>query len=457
MERGGKQPPRKKQRIMEVPPLAFSRLASHAVDFGEGEVLSPGAHFSCRVAVAALPGEGATAYEVYAASRHRIFCLVPPRQPGAAAFAGERGKEGAYIPTPGAGLAAQALPQIPHRAEVQDLRLWEGGDGAAVLASVDCYGRAVLAHLRRGAWGDGGGGGGGQGVTGEGAGGGQGGYELAELHQVQPTDLLREAGWAGVAVAPGAPAQAAVARHFAKDVTLFDGPLPTRTIHTLYSPNDLHLLSSALAPAPGGGPLVAVVEGPQVSLWDARGGGRGTRVARLGPGPHSGPLYALAVSDNCGQPLLGTAGHDRGVLVYDPRKWSLLHRWGAALKYEATQLHFASAAPAHAVVAGLDYEVLCGQWAGNKGRRLGNNTQGAGAGQAPVGRAVGPQPRADGEEEAEGGGCGRGLSFRGDARWLGLAKAQGQDVLAGLTNSGQLYMAELAIGTAATAQQEQQE
>lgn len=42
----------------------------------------------------------------------------------------------------------------------------------------------------------------------------------------------------------------------------------------------------------------------------------------------------------------------------------------------------------------------------------------------------------------EGGGMGRGISFRGDSRWLGLAKAAGQDVLAGVTQSCQLYVAE---------------
>lgn len=42
----------------------------------------------------------------------------------------------------------------------------------------------------------------------------------------------------------------------------------------------------------------------------------------------------------------------------------------------------------------------------------------------------------------EGGGIGRGVSFRGDSRWMGLAKVAGQDVLAGVTQSCQLYVAE---------------
>ena len=42
--------------------------------------------------------------------------------------------------------------------------------------------------------------------------------------------------------------------------------------------------------------------------------------------------------------------------------------------------------------------------------------------------------------------AGRGITFRGDSRWMGLAKASGQDVLAGMTQACQLYFAELAVG-----------
>ena len=49
-------------------------------------------------------------------------------------------------------------------------------------------------------------------------------------------------------------------------------------------------------------------------------------------------------------------------------------------------------------------------------------------------------------EEAAPGGLGRGVSFRGDSRWVGIAKAAGQDALVGLTKTCQLYVAELAAG-----------
>lgn len=106
-------------------------------------------------------------------------------------------------------------------------------------------------------------------------------------------------------MAPGAPSQAAVARHFAKDVTLFDGPMAVRSIHTLYRPTAVQLLSPQLAVGPQDGPLVAVTEGPQLSIWDVRGHGRGARVAKLSSGPHHGHLYCVAASDDGGLPLIG--------------------------------------------------------------------------------------------------------------------------------------------------------
>jgi hypothetical protein len=130
----------------------------------------------------------------------------------------------------------------------------------------------------------------------------------------------------------------------------------------------------------------------------------------------------------------------------------------------------------------MDYEVLCGEWGGNKASRLGggnraaNNTH-TGLKTAPEAAAgcaaacrrlffVRPReslislpaccwdgvvhlPKAAVLDQCcrdEDGGCGlgRGVSFRGDSRWLGLAKAAGQDMLAGLTQSGQMYVAEFS-------------
>ncbi|GAB4818180.1 hypothetical protein N2152v2_005226 [Parachlorella kessleri] len=308
----------------------------------------------------------------------------------------------------------EPLPELGHRAEVQDLQLFEqsgssqGAGGVAVLASSDCYGRVVLAHCQRHGAGE--------------------PFQVMEVSTLQPHDLLREAGWAGVAVAPGQPTQAALARHFPKDITLFDGTVAVRSIHTVYCPTAVQLLSTQLTADPAGGPLIAVTEGPQLSLWDVRGAGRGARVAKLSPGPQHGHFYCLAASDDGSQPLIGAAGVDRSVLVWDPRTWKLLDRWNNCSKYEVTGLHFSSTNPNHAIVGGMDYEVLCGEWGGNKASRLGG------------GNRTGVDM---GENSAVQGPSARGLSFRGDSKWMGLAKAARQDLLAGITATSHLYITEL--------------
>ncbi|PRW57554.1 hypothetical protein C2E21_3392 [Chlorella sorokiniana] len=427
--------PAKKRRMEAPPPPAHCsvlRLARHAVTLPDDALLSPGAAHSTRVAVAALPSADATEYQAFLASGRRVYSVAVPRS---GAFVGGRGKEGVFIAEQGAPATAAELPALQLRAEVQHLALAEGGGGSAVLAAVDCYGRAVLAQARRG----------------EGA----AGLQVVAAHQLQPPDVLREPGWAGVAVAPGAPSQAAVARHFAKDVTLFDGPMAVRSIHTLYRPTAVQLLSPQLSVGPQGGPLVAVTEGPQLSIWDVRGHGRGARVAKLSPGPHHGHLYCIAASDGGGLPLIGAAGAERSVLVWEPRKWALLDRWSNCLKYEATGLHFSSGSPRLCFVGGMDYEVLCGEWGGNKASRLGGGNRAANA--THTGLKTGPAAAAEGAPAAAAGDggdgsssgaaaggstLGRGVSFRGDSRWMGLAKAAGQDIVAGMTQSCQMYVAE---------------
>ena len=122
------------------------------------------------------------------------------------------------------------------------------------------------------------------------------------------------------------------------------------------------------------------------------------------------------------------------MLVWDPRRWTAIGRWSNCLKYEATGLHFLSSDPARCVVAGLDYEALAGEWSGNRAARLGG------------GHRTSSSVRPDEGEGGGGGGgeAGRGVSFRGDARWLGLAKAAGQDVVAAMTASSNLYVAEFS-------------
>jgi hypothetical protein len=225
------QPPAPKKRRMEIATpahAAVTRLGRHEVSLQR--VLSPGAFHSTRVAVAvstqglaggqptaaaahaaasaalqpaanprclcaistpelqALLTSDAAQYEAFVASGRRVYSVSVPRAPGAA-FQGEQGKGGVYIAEAGEGIQAEALEAIQHRAEVQHLALYEqgggdsGGDATAVLASVDCYGRAVLAQARRLE--------------------GQPGLHITGAHQLQPPDVLRCVGGRGDSMGQG--------------------------------------------------------------------------------------------------------------------------------------------------------------------------------------------------------------------------------------------------------------
>ena len=220
--------------------------------------------------------------------------------------------------------------------------------------------------------------------------------------------------------------------------------MAVRTINTLYRPNAVALLSSTLTQTAGATPLVAVAEGPQISLWDVRAAGRGGRVAKLSPGgPHAGHLFCMAASEDGAPPCFGAAGADRTVMVWDPRKWNVLDRWANCLKYEATSLHFSSLDPGQCLACGMDYEVICGRWGGDRRNRLGGghrtgattknaiisgedalgagtkgNTTVAGTGEGNV-KEGGLQPTAWGYRfEATPGGWGW-RRWRGGMCWLG--------------------------------------
>lgn len=64
-------------------------------------------------------------------------------------------------------------------------------------------------------------------------------------------------------------------------------------------------------------PLLAVTEGPQVSIWDIRQGERGGCVHRLFGTSSGEPLYAISSSSDG---LVATGGAERSIVVYDAYK-----------------------------------------------------------------------------------------------------------------------------------------
>lgn len=376
---------------------------------------------------------------------------------------GERGKGGVYLPRPADDVSFNEIPELALRTEIQSITVSSlAADSTSVLAASDSYGRAALArmHFPSSSTND-------SPTNGTLHGEDSNKFHIMGVEQLNPTSLSVEAGWTGIALAPDQPSQVAIARHFPKDITLFDGPIPVRTIHTTYRPNAVQLLSSNVATDSEGGPLVAVAEGPVVSIWDIRAAGRGARIARLSSSPHTGPLYCLASSSNGGVPLLGAAGSERSVLIWDPRMWRTIDRWNNCLKYEATSLHFLSSNPSYCVACGLDYEVVCGKWGGDRKNRIGgghrssNKTLNPKTNSGDGGTTTTPTPPTGGLKtippvaetdnhttrlSSTSTNKSSAISFRGDSRWVGFAKAHRTDIMAGLTESKQLYIAEL--GTA---------
>ena len=384
--------------------------------------LSPGSAFGNRVAIAGHGGEdGLTAYF---ASGKQVYRMGNASD-GKSLFLNrsqsmKRGKGGVYLPNRDfvdSKIACDAIPVMQMRAEVQSLQISRHAESdESSIVVTDTYGRVIHAKIP-----------GGESV------------EITSISTMQPDDgaLLCEGGWTGGAVSPYSRNMVAVARHFPKDVTVFDNNVPVRTFNTLYCPNDITLLSSGgSSPKDGDAtPLVAVAEGNVVTAWDLRIGGRASRVNRLSTGPYSGHLYSIAATGG-GCPLLGSAGEDRDVCVWDLRTWKTIDRWRNCLKYEVTSLHFLESNPSYCVVSGMDYEVACGSWLNNMSKAFQSSVLKQGTG----GRAAGPISEVGSIAETMRQSR-VSASFRGTSRWIGIAKAPGdKDVFAGITSDKNAYI-----------------
>jgi WD40 repeat protein len=383
---------------------------------------SPGSAYGNRVAIAGHGGEdGLMAYFASGKQVYRMGNVSDGKSVFHNRFQSmKRGKGGVYLPNRDfvdAKVPCDPIPVMQMRAEVQSLQISKHSESQeSSIVVTDSYGRVIHAKIP-----------GGQSV------------DITSICTMQPDDgtLLCEGGWTGGVVSPYSRNMVAVARHFPKDVTVFDENVPVRTFNTLYCPNDIALLSSGgSSPKDGDGtPLVAVAEGNVVTAWDLRIGGRASRVNRLSTGPYSGHLYTIAATGG-GCPLLGAAGEDRDVCVWDLRTWKTIDRWRNCLKYEVTSLHFLESNPSYCVVSGMDYEVACGTWLNNTSKAF----QSSILKQATGGRAAGPISEAGSIAETMRQSR-VSASFRGTSRWIGIAKAPGdKDVFAGITSDKNSYI-----------------
>lgn len=418
-----------KQVAPEINSLTQHKIRFQDSDGGilENTCMSPGSFFGNRIGIqdiSSQAGEGGADSHlgIYLASGRNVYKVHDGcRRGGRLGSSLKKGKGGMYLPDriDEMEMELRPVPMLQMRAEVQSIQITQAdasGDSGIILT--DTYGRAVCGSLSS---------------------------EddcVKSVYTVQPDDgaFVCEGGWTGGVLSQHSRNIAAIARHFPKDVTVFDGTLPVRTLNTLYCPNDLTFLGSDLSPSSAdqgdGTPLLAVAEGNVVTIWDLRIAGRGARIHRISTGPYSGHLYTIAAISN-GCSLLGASGQDRDVCIWDPRTWKTVDRWRNSLKYEVTSLHFMKSNPRYCVVSGMDYEVVCGSWLNNSSKAFQTIVE-----KQASGRAVGPVTEAGSIADATRRDRVT-ASFRGTSRWLGFAKAPGErDVFAGITSDGMIYVSE---------------
>jgi len=225
----------------------------------------------------------------------------------------------------------------------------------------------------------------------------------------------------------------ATAHFFHRTLVQYENQIPLRTIAMHECPTSVKFLPSDF-PGCASGTIIATTYGPQVGIWDMRVADCGALVAELSLTSGNGRLYDVQASER-GRQVIGAAGADRAVGLWEPRKWTSICRWNNCLKYEVHSLHFSVLNPEYCYVAGADYEVLCGTWSADQ-RKGGGARTGKGTGHNPEASS----PPREGKEPVTP------MAFRGDARWLGLARAQQADFLAGLSSSGHVFIAEMSSG-----------
>lgn len=172
---------------------------------------SPASIQSCRIAVKG-PGDG-TCCDAFVASGDELFHVKVPLGEGVL----QQGKASLLVPVPVEGASTTPLYQLPHRSEIQAVSLRELDDGA-LLGSVDSHGRAVVSLLHSG-------------ESGSRNGSFEGSWGSAYT-VTPPASSSEEAGWAGLAFCPKQPSMVAIARHYARQLDVYDRDVHVRTFHT---------------------------------------------------------------------------------------------------------------------------------------------------------------------------------------------------------------------------------
>jgi len=189
------------------------------------------------------------------------------------------------------------------------------------------------------------------------------------------------------------PTRAAVARHFAKDLSVFDGDVVVRTVRTIQNPTAIELLAED--------GTYAVAEKSKICVYDFRQGEAGGLAHCL---PVNEMVTCLAKSNNSGQPLVAS-GIGRTVALWDLRKWGSERRTTEHARIRGLRSD----------VCGIEFLEPCS-----------GETKVCAAGISGEARVTEPGKK----KEA--------LDLKGDSRWIGFA-SDGGGRCVGVAATGGLY------------------
>ena len=329
------------------------------------------------------------------------------------------GKDGVSLPAEALEpLHVSPILGFVHREEVQSVACWDGGGGSTFVASADAAGSLCVCEFR--------------------SGGGEDPTSCPEwsYHVKAPSATTMELGWAGecppthprpppppllrrrknahasltrrssllfadlsrrpsagVSLGERQPTRAAVARHFAKDLSVFDGDVVVRTVRTIQNPTAIELLAED--------GTYAVAEKSKICVYDFRQGEAGGLAHCL---PVNEMVTCLAKSNNSGQPLVAS-GIGRTVALWDLRKWGSERRTTEHARIRGLRSD----------VCGIEFLEPCS-----------GETKVCAAGISGEARVTEPGKK----KEA--------LDLKGDSRWIGFA-SDGGGRCVGVAATGGLY------------------
>ena len=228
------------------------------------------------------------------------------------------GKDDVVLPSESkAGLEVTNLQAFAHRHEIQSMATWNASStsiGSHFVASVDSTGSLCVCEFQNH-----------QSIRSD--------DEKDEAsqcpersYQAQPLSCsAMEVGWAGVALGRQQPTKAVVARHFPKDLNVFDGDMLVRTIKTIQNPTAIQMLEDE---------VYVVAETNKIGVYDLRVDARQGCVQCL---QATDTVTCLASSPSRGSTSSDAAvasGIGRTVAVWDVRKWNAFSRF-TGLRQEA--------------------------------------------------------------------------------------------------------------------------